>query len=120
MQINLPDRTRKTYKVTALTDLTCSVIGLNVAFLVSRPIAWKIPYACSEVMCSNLLLSNTGDLVSPMFNVLFAGTHSKSQSSSAACRATALSKSAVKIEEETRTGRKEVCHGRIGSLAVGR
>ena len=72
-------------------------------------------------MCRSLLLSNTGDLVLPMFSVLSAGTHSKSQSSSAACRAIALSKSAVKIEEEeTRTGRKEVCKGRIGSLGVGR
>ena len=72
-------------------------------------------------MCSNLLLSNTGDLVPLMFNVLSAGTHSKSQSSSAACRATALSKSAGKIEEEeTRTGRKELCNRRVGSLAVGR
>lgn len=30
-------------KVTALTDLTCSVIGLKVTFLVSRPISWKTP-----------------------------------------------------------------------------
>ena len=72
-------------------------------------------------MCSNLLLSNTGDLVPPMFNVLSDGTHNKSQSSSAACKAIASSKSAGKIEdEETRTGRKEVCNRSVGSLAVGR
>jgi len=30
-------------KVTALTDLICSVTGFNVTFLVSRPTSWKIP-----------------------------------------------------------------------------
>ena len=34
---------KKNYKVTALTDLTCSVIGFNVTFLVSRPMSWRTP-----------------------------------------------------------------------------
>ena len=34
---------KKMHKVTALTDLTCSVIGFNVTFLVSRPMSWKTP-----------------------------------------------------------------------------